>query len=115
MRMSNPESNKFSFMKSNIRSYDKILRSLIKEAKQCYYMYRYCFQNCKHNIKQTCLTISSIINTKKHTDIPELFTWNNKTEIRRKLQISLFFTNIGPELACKLKIHPDKSYKKIFN
>ena len=28
------------------------------------------------------------------------------------MQISLFFTNIGPELASELKIHPDKSYKK---
>ena len=64
-------------MKSNLRSVDKILRSLIKEAKQCYY--KSCFQNFKHKIKQTWLTINSLINTKKHIDIPESFTWNNTT------------------------------------
>ena len=74
MRMSNPESNEFSLIKSNIRSYNKILRSLIKETEQCFYMYKPCFQNCKHNIKQSCLSISSITNTKKQTDIPEFFT-----------------------------------------
>ena len=72
--MSEPESNELSIIKSNLRSYNKILRSLIKDAKQSYY--RSCFQNFKHNIKKT---ISSIINTKKHTDIPDFFTWNNKT------------------------------------
>ena len=42
--------------------------------------------------------------------------WNNKT-FRGKTdianQFNLFFTNIGPELASKIKIHPDKSYKNI--
>ena len=113
LRMSEPESNELSSIKSNLRSYNKILRSLIKDAKQSYY--RSCFQNFKHNIKKTWSTISSIINTKKHTDIPDFFTWNNKTfkdktEIAN--QFNLFFTNIGPELASKIKIHPDKSYKK---
>ena len=34
--------------------------------------------------------------------------------ISKKLanQFILFFTNIGAELASKIKIHPDKSYKK---
>ena len=101
---------------TSVRSYNKILRSLIKDAKQSYY--RSCFQNFKHIIKKTWSTISSIINTKKHTDIPDFFTWNNKTfkdktEIAN--QLNLFFTNIGPELASKIKIHPDKSHKKIFS
>ena len=105
MRMSEPESNEFSVIKSNLRSYNKILRSQIKEAKQCYY--KSCFQNFKHNIKKTWSTISSIVNTKKHTDIPDFCTWNNKT-FKDKTGIAnhfhLFFTNIGPDLASKIKI-----------
>ena len=98
MRISDPESNhanEFSLIKSNLRSYDKILRSLIKEAKQCYY--EFCFQ---HSIKQTWLPISTKMNTKKHTDMPEFFTWNNKT-VKGKTKIAnhlnLFFTNNAPE------------------
>ena len=34
LRMSEPESNELSSIKSNLRSYNKILRSLIKDAKQ---------------------------------------------------------------------------------
>ena len=72
MRMYDPESNELSPIKSNLRSYNKILRSLIKEPKQCYY--KSSLQKFKHDIKQTWLTISSILNTKKHTDIPDFFT-----------------------------------------
>ena len=51
MRISDSESNKFSLIKSNLRSYNKIRRNPSKEAKQCYY--KSCFQNIKYNIKQT--------------------------------------------------------------
>ena len=47
LRMSEPESNELSIIKSNLRSYNKILRSLIKDAKQSYC--KSCFQNFKHN------------------------------------------------------------------
>ena len=55
MRISDPECNEFSLIKSNLRSYDKILRVPIKEAKQCYY--KSCFQNFKHDIKQICESV----------------------------------------------------------
>ena len=48
--MSDPESNKCSLLKSNLRSYNTIIGSLIKEAKQCYY--KSYFQNFKHNINK---------------------------------------------------------------
>ena len=41
--MSEPKSNGFSFIKLNLRSYNKILKSPIKEAKWSYY--KSCFQN----------------------------------------------------------------------
>ena len=74
--MSEPDSDELLIIKSNLRSYNKILGSPIKDAKQS--SYRSCFHNFQQNLKKWS-TISSIINTKKHIGIPDFFTWNNKT------------------------------------
>ena len=71
--MSDPESNGFSIIKWNLRNYKKIIKSLIEKPKNIITNLVFKF------LKIISDNLVNIRNTKKHLDIPKLFTWNNKT------------------------------------
>ena len=113
MHTTNPKSNQFFIIKTNLRNYNTILKDSIRRAKQFYF--KSCFHNFKHNMKKTWSTINGIMKRgKTNNDFPDFFKINNrklsdKSEIAN--EFNLYFTNIGPNIADKIKTPHGKSYK----
>ena len=98
--------------KINLRTYNRILKQCIRERKRMYY--RQCFEKFKNDMKQTWTIIKTVMNKKNNTSpFPEFFIVDNlkitdSNEIAE--HFNRFFTNIGPELAAKIDMPPNKSY-----
>lgn len=105
----------YSTLKTNLSTYNSILKRNIRTAKKLFY--EKLFKKYEHDIKNTWSTINEILSkTKKKKQFPEYFLHDN-IKIHDKLQIAnqfnLFFTNIGPELANKIKSKTNfKSFMK---
>ena len=100
-------------IKTNLGTYNKILNKSIREAKQLYY--NSCFEKYKTDMRKTWQTINNIINkSKKKKDFPEAFKEDgrlitDKVEIANRFNI--YYTNIGSNLAAKINVPKNKSFK----
>ena len=96
----------------NFKTYSKILKQAIREAKKLYY--ENCFRMFKTDIKKTWSTINDIINkSKKSTDYPKEFLINDKsvTDIKSIVnEFNKFFVEIGPNLSQNIEVPNDKSF-----
>ena len=105
----------FTTLKTNLNTYNNILKKSIRNAKKLYY--ERIFTQFKHDIKKTWSTINDLLNkTRKKKKFPEYFMLNDE-KIQDKLQIAnqfnIFFTNIGPELATQIHSNtPHTTYMK---
>jgi dimeric dUTPase (all-alpha-NTP-PPase superfamily) len=113
LKKTSQESALYDQLKLNLGTYNKILRKAIREAQQLYYHSK--FNSYKNDIKNTWITIKSIINKSKgKQDIPDFFLING-TKITYKQdivnQFNKYFTNIGESLAAKISAPPNKTYK----
>ncbi len=100
-------------MHTNLKTYNNILKKSIQALKKSYYYTL--FNKFKNDIRGTWKTINSILNNTNRTKkIPQLFKDNEKI-ITDKIAIAnkfnTFFTNMGPELAHKIKQPTNKSFK----
>ena len=107
-----PNSDIFSTLKVNLRTYNKILKRNILLAKQMHYKTR--FDKYKNDIKGTWGVITDILNkTHIKKDYPEQFNLNGVYESNRTIianNFNKYFTNIGEELASKITDPVGKSH-----
>ena len=100
-------------LKNNLKTYNKILKKLIREAKKTYYSA--CFNKFKNNINKTWCTIKEVLGKNNyHDSFPKYFQVNGShicdtMEIANKF--NEFFINIGHDLAAKIDTPPGKSFK----
>ena len=99
-------------LKTNLKTYNKILKKLIRHAKKSYY--ESLFMKFKGDIKNTWITIRNIISkSKEMKNLPEFLNGNNgKIENDKEIaeEFNTFFTNIGPKLASQIPQINDKTF-----
>jgi hypothetical protein len=113
LKMTSPESVEYEAMQTNLKSYNGIIRKSIRNLKKSYY--ETCFNKYKDDIRNTWKTINDILNkTKKKRTFPEYFN-DEEGIITDKLEIAnkfnTFFTNIGLNLANKIKMPDNTNFK----
>ena len=107
----NPGSELHDHISSNLKSYNKILKKLIRQAKIQYYSDQ--FDKNKSNIRHTWSTIKEILNKcKDKKEFPAFFTINDehvtdKTDISNNF--NSFFANIGTNLSNNIKFSGNKT------
>ena len=106
-------SAEYCTLKTNLQSYNRILKKSIRTAKSMYYHNK--FNQYKHDIKKTWNTINTILSrkTSKHK-YPSTFNLGNdilteKADIAN--QFNSFFTSIGPNFANNIESPPNKSFR----
>ena len=113
LKKTHTSSEQYDTLKINLRTYNKILRQNIRNAKQIHY--ETCFNQYKHDIKSTWMTIKEVMGKGAKADkYPESFRHGNKTLTNKQdivNHFNNFFTNLGPTLASKINNHSSKSYK----
>jgi len=91
----------YNTLKTNLHTYNRILKQSIRKAKTAYY--RSCFEKYKDDTKNTWKTIKNIINKDSlKSNFPETFKINNERESSPKKIADAFneyFVQIGPQLA----------------
>jgi hypothetical protein len=112
-KMTDPTSEEYEIQKTNLKTYNNILKQSIRLAKKTYY--EQIFSKVKNYIKATWKTINGILNkTKRKKTFPKIFkhdgiVFTDKTDIANKF--NTFFTNIGPKLSSQIQSPINKSYK----
>ena len=89
----------------NLKTYNKILKNIIRLAKMNYYTS--CFEKCKHDIKKTWKTINDVMNRERKSVLPESFNINSQPIKDHKIianQLNSYFSNIGNKLASEITI-----------
>ena len=87
--------------KINLRTYNSILKKVIRQAKTAYFAST--FNRCKHDTEKTWQTINKVISkSAKINNFPTHFTDDNKTfddnqDIANRF--NAFFINVGPNQA----------------
>ena len=107
----NSTSELYDSINANLKSYNKILKKLIRLAKIRYYSDQ--FDKNKSNIRHTWSTIKEILNKcKDKKDFPTFFTIKGET-ITDKTDLSnnfnSFFANIGENLSSDIKYAGNKT------
>ena len=105
LRSTSSDSPLYNTLKTNLKTYNKILKQSIRRAKANYY--NSCFLRYKQDMKNTWSTIKEIINKKpEKKDYPDKFILDNH-EITTPQEIAdefnKYFVEIGPTLAGKIK------------
>ena len=104
-------------LKTNLSTYNKILKETIKQAKHQYY--HYIFDKYKKDIKNTWKTIKEIMNKNKNSkEMCKKFTIDGKIvsqpqEIANSFNI--YFNEIGPSLAAKIVQPPNMNFTEFLN
>ena len=111
------DTDEYHTLNTNLKIYNKILKNNIRLAKKSYY--NYCFQKYKSDIKKTWSTINEILNrTTKKRNLPDFFNIDGELVSHKETianKFNSYFTNIGPELASKIKTNDDKTFKDYLN
>ena len=110
-------SEEYCRLKTNLLTYNNILKHNIKQAKQLYYR-DFCI-TYKNNNKKTWNGIKEVMGKyHKAENYPELFKYNNKL-LKNKQDIvnnfNDFFINLASTLASKIKKPSHKSFKNYMN
>lgn len=101
-------------LKTNLNTYNKILKKSIRTAKTLYYHNK--FAQHKADIKKTWQTIDQILNRKKGKHVSSSIfkvgnqTISDPTEISNRF--NTFFTTIGPNLANEIGTPPDQTFQQ---
>ena len=100
LKHTNPKTATYLDIKTNLRTYNSILKKSIREAKRIHFSR--IFIQCENNIKKKWNTINTIIrktanNTSIHNDLNVRDELNSNIQKANKL--NTFFTKIGPKLA----------------
>ena len=113
MKLTPPDTELFHRLKTNLKTYNMILKESIRAAKKNYY--ESCFKQYKDDIRKTWSTINDILcKNKNNKKFPDFFK-ENEDIIRDKIEIAskfnVYFTNIGPRLAQEITTSSNKTFK----
>lgn len=101
LKRTQPDTQEYERLKINLKTYNRILKNNIQQAKLIYY--NTLFERYKYDIKNTWATINDIINKKpKNKVLPASFIINGENVTDKRSianNFNTFFTNIGPNLA----------------
>ena len=111
-KMTDPNTPEFDIQKTNLATYNSILKKAIRLAKRSYY--EALFTKFKNDIRGTWKTINGILNkTKKKRNFP-LFFKDGDNIIHDKQTITnkfnTFFSNIGPNLSAQINMPMNKTF-----
>ena len=117
LKLTDPNSANYVTININLKTYNGILKTSIRAAKQAYF--ESCFNRFKNDIKNTWKTINDILSkTKIQKKSPTVIVENGVTHTD-KLNIAnkcnQFFTNIAQTLARDIKYDGTKNYKYYLN
>ena len=117
MKQTPTNSEAYANIKTNLKTYNKILKRNIEQAKIMYYHQK--LAKYTNDIKHTWKVIKEVTNkTTNKTQLPEFFKLDgkiitDKNDIANKF--NTFFTNIGPSLASTITTAGNKTYKSFLN
>jgi hypothetical protein len=98
------DNDSYAFMKSHFKSYNKVLRKAIKEAKQIYY--RKMFEMYKNDAKNTWITIKNVLkNPQNKSKIPKFMNIDNSEIMDRQIiadKFNSYFTKIGDTISSEI-------------
>ena len=105
LKHTDPKTASYLDIKTNLRTYNSILKKSIREAKRIHFSR--IFIQCENNIKNTWNTINKIIrktanNTSKYNDINVTDELNSN--ILKANKFNTFFTEIGQKLANSITV-----------
>ena len=107
-----PNTQIHTTLKINLKTYNKILKKIIREAKKMYYVS--CFAKFKNDIKQTWLTIKGILNkSRNNKSFPEYFLIDNRKitdNCKIANEFNKHYNEIGPQLASSIIPPINKSF-----
>ena len=101
-----------STLKTNLTTYNRILKTSIKHAKYLYY--HDIFLKYKKDIKNTWVTIKDLISQKNNKSLPALFTINGNSVSDQKeiaAKFNEYFCTIGPNLASNITAPDNLNFK----
>ena len=113
-KLHSSEAVNIQVVKTNLTTYNRILKQSIRRAKQIYY--QKCFTKYKHDMKKTWSTIKAIFNkSNSQTDLPTYFQQDgvkisNSTDIANGFND--FFVKIGPSLAQNITQPVNSDFKR---
>ena len=103
----------YATLKINLRTYNNILRKVIRSAKITYYETK--FKRHKQNIKNTWATINEILSKSVKTKTFPAFFMEGQTKITEDQEIAnrfnTYFINIGPNQSKNIIYNGDKTHK----
>ena len=114
MKHTSTNSEAYANIKINLKTYNKILKHNIEQAKIMYYHQK--LGKYTNDIKHTWKVIKEVTNkTTNKTQLPELdgYIITDKNDIAN--QFNTFFTNIGSSLASTITTAGNKTYKSFLN
>ena len=113
LKKTNLTSIDYNITKTNLCTYNKILRQCIRSAKKNYY--DKCFKENRNDIKKTWSTINSVLSKERNSkEYPKKFIINGSTIENYDVIVNEFnnyFTNIGPRLANSINIPENRSFR----
>lgn len=117
LKSTDPSSDNYQTLKTNLKTCNAILKKSIRQAKKAYY--ESLFDKYKGNMKGTWKTINDILNrTKRKKKFPQFFRDGNDV-VTGKLEIANrfnnYFTNIGPKLSQLITMPTNKNFQSYLN
>lgn len=116
-RTSRPGSQESFMLKTNLNTYNKILKKLIRTAKNMHF--HKLFNEAKNDSKQTWRSINDVLGRSKSPEsLPEYLNDVNGRAERGEAVLSCFnshFVSVGEKLANKLPYPPNRSFKDYLN
>mgnify|MGYP000297251403 CR=1 FL=1 len=98
------ESAEYNLRKTNLQTYNNILKNNIKEAKKLYY--NLCFNRYKGDIKNTWKSIKEVLNkSKNNASLPDFFKVDGKIVTDKQTianDLNSYFAEVGSNLAAQV-------------
>ena len=117
LQLTDPNSANYDTININLKTYNGILKTSIRAAKQTYF--ELCFKRFKNDIKNTWKTINDILSkTKIQKKSPTVIVENGVTHTDKQNianKFNQFFTNIAQTLARDIKYDGTTNYKYYLN
>ena len=100
----------YSNQKTNLKTFNSILKKNIREAKYTYY--NDLFHKYKEDIKNTWKHINGLISKRTRKEIKQLLINGQKVEDKQQIanEFNTFFANIGSKLASSINTNNKKPY-----
>ena len=117
LQLTDPNSANYDTININLKTYNGILKTSIRAAKQIYF--ELCFKRFKNDIRNTWKTINDILSkTKIQKKSPTVIVENGVIHTDKQIianKFNLFFTNIAQTLASDIKYDGTKNIKYYLN